>query len=724
MTLRPAHWVAPLLLATVAGCLTDAGPQPATIAIVADGQQLPGGSRVPLRAMVQTEDGTASVRAEVRWSIVDEPGQGGGLSDSVTLSDGTGVAEVELMLGRTEGVTTVRATLRVDESQAADFQVTATRTPWLISVSPASFAGGDQVVVSGSNLDVATGFDIGGVGVTPVTVAGDGAAATLPVPGCLIPGQVDIRAYAGTAVAGPISGDFTGAAGSIFLGVGEYLSLSPTELEGCATFPPGGTGGVEYLLGVQSASGFPGEMADYRLRGTGNAPARPASLRRDASEQTAAQRFHDHLRALEREWAHLPPVFPDVIREAPAGIVKVGTERVFAVCPNTSCEGSFATVRAVAQYVGTHSVIYEDVDAPEGGLSSSAFEEFGELFDTELYDVGTRAFGAESDVDGDGRVAILLTPVVNSFTEVTSCDQSFVAGFFLALDINPGSAGDRRSNQAEVFYSIVPDPQGTISCDFTVEQVSRQVPVTFIHEFQHMISFHQHVLIRGGGVEELWLNEGLSHLGEELAADHFLALGDQDNFNSFAVGNLINVYDYLLDPGAAFAIPGTGSGSREERGAAWLFLRWVVDGFGDDVVRRMSETGSIGAENVESAVGVPFDRLLSRWFLANWVSDLPDSILADADKPPELTYTSWALRTTFGSFHIQDPSRFPRPYPLVPTPLAPSAFNQEGTLRAGSGDYFRVVQPANDPGFTAVLTQPSGAPLTEAVPRLNVVRIR
>jgi hypothetical protein len=121
---------------------------------------------------------------------------------------------------------------------------------------------------------------------------------------------------------------------------------------------------------------------------------------------------------------------------------------------------------------------------------------------------------------------------------------------------------------------------------------------------------------------------------------------------------------------------------------------------------------------------MPFDRLLSRWFLANWVSDLPDSILADGDKPAELTYASWAFRTTFASFHAQDPSRFPRPFPLVPTLLTPSAFNQVGTLRAGSGDYFRIVQPATDPGFTAALTQPSGAPLTDAVPRLNVIRIR
>jgi hypothetical protein len=40
-----------------------------------------------------------------------------------------------------------------------------------------------------------------------------------------------------------------------------------------------------------------------------------------------------------------------------------------------------------------------------------------------------------------------------------------------------------------------------------VVEVQAFVPITFIHEFQHMISFNQHVLVRGGDGEVLWLNE-------------------------------------------------------------------------------------------------------------------------------------------------------------------------------------------------------------------------
>ena len=729
MMLRRISCVASLALAAVStGCLTDIGSEPSTIARAStDQQQAPGGSRLPLRVTVRTADGTATVRGAVLWSILSQPGEvgEGSLSDSLTLSDGTGLAEVELKLGRTGGVTTVRAVLRADMTQSVDFTINATPTPILTDVSPTSFGGGDQIVVSGRNLDVATGFEVGGVAVGPIAVSGDGSEATLPVPQCLTPGQVAIRALAGTAVSDPLFGDFTASGGSIVLEIGEYLSLSPTALEGCAMFPPAGASGAEYLLAVQSVSGFAGDAAAYRLRGIGASPSAPAMPKRAArSEPSHADRFHFRLREFERELAQLPPARGATAREAPAGIIKPGVERIFRVCSNVRCEGDFATVRAEAKYVGRHAVIYQDLNAPSGGLGADDFDSLGEIFDLELYDLGTRAFGAESDIDGDDRVAILLTPVVNSLTEVASCDDSFIAGFFLALDINPGSVRDPRSNQAEVFYSIVPDPGGEFTCTFTVNQVRRQVPVTFIHEFQHMISFHQHVMLRGGGPEELWLNEGLSHLSEELAAQHFLAQGDTTRFRRFAVGNLINAYDYLLEPGDVFVLPAEGGGTREERGAAWLFLRWIVDQFGEDVVRRMSETAATGSGNVESVAGASFGRLLLEWFLANWVSDLPDSILADSVKPDRLKFSSWRFRITFASFNEQLPDRFPKAFPIDPRLLSPAGFDQVRTLRAGSGDYYRVVQPPNDAGFVATFTQPSGQALVDAAPRLNVIRIR
>ncbi len=733
---RPAsHWRAlVVLIAPVAGgCLTDedSGPEPAAIAKVAetDAQTAPGRSRLPLRVTVVSRTGGAVPRVGVRWSIASEPGVGGSLSDSVTITDGAGTAQVRYTLGPVEGTSLVRAELEHDLSKAVVFTVTISRTPTLTAVTPTSFQGGDQVVAVGTNLTAATSFSVGGVDVQPAAASLFDTSVTIPIPSCLALGPVAFRAHAGNAASDPVFGDFTASAGLISLRVGEFVSVSPAVLQGCATFVGAGSDGAEYLIAAQSVSGTPGESVAYRL--TADAPTVP--IQRQYQGQTRvphAERFDLYLRQLEREIARLPrPAAADAAPPpppAPAAAIILGQRRNFEVCGSITCNiEDYRTVRAEAKYVGSHAVIYEDVDAPEPGLTAEEFDELGLMFDDDLYGVATRAFGAESDVDNDGRVAILLTPVVNALTPKETCEQSFIAGFFFAVDINPGSINDPRSNQAEVFFAIAPDPEGTVTCSFSVQRILQQVPVTFIHEFQHMINFHQHAMLRTGALEVLWLNEAMSHLSEELGGLHFRDLGNQARFSRFVGGNLVNVYDYLRDPGAVFVLPPKdGTGTLQERGSGWLFLRWLVDQFGDGLPRLLSETDLAGADNVERATGVPLSTLLSQWFLATWVSDLPDSILADSLKPARLRYTTWRFRTTFASFNEQSSDRFPLPFPLVPVVLRSPSFDRQGVLRAGSGDYYLVLQSADDAGFRVAFTDPTGATLSGAVPRLNVMRIR
>ena len=117
--------------------------------------------------------------------------------------------------------------------------------------------------------------------------------------------------------------------------------------------------------------------------------------------------------------------------------------------------------------------------------------------------------------------------------------------------------------------------------------------------------------------------------------------------------------------------------------------------------------------------GQPFTQAVTRWALANWVSDLPAFTA-----PPELRYTSWSFRATFASLNAQAPSFFPKPFPLVPTVSGGDAVSLGGTLRAGSGVYHRVVQPAGAHAFTLRFTDGSGGALpSSAAPRLNVIRI-
>jgi hypothetical protein len=180
-------------------------------------------------------------------------------------------------------------------------------------------------------------------------------------------------------------------------------------------------------------------------------------------------------------------------------------------------------------------------------------------------------------------------------------------------------------------------------------------------------------------------------------------------------------------------LPTAGIGSLAERGAAWLFVRFIVDRFASDTTvaawnaftRQLLLTPNTGAQNVAAATGQPFETVVSRWALANWVSDLPGFTA-----PPELTYKSWAFRTTYGSLYAQDtvggpPQNFKKPFPLTPAQSAGRFVNLNGTLRAGSGIYHRATQAPFTPGFTLLFSDAGGGPLSPTfTPRLNVIRIK
>jgi hypothetical protein len=367
-------------------------------------------------------------------------------------------------------------------------------------------------------------------------------------------------------------------------------------------------------------------------------------------------------------------------------------------------------------------------DAAAGG--ARAGDTLRALFDTLLYAADTSAFGRESDIDANGVVIVLMTGKVNSLVP-SPCNGGYIAGFFYGGDLLAGFTG---GNASEIFYSMVPDPLGALSCLHSAAGVKHTVPATFIHEFQHMISFNQHVLLRGSRTgEDLWLNEGLSHYAEELGARLFLP-GDTTTFCYFVFGDLYNSAQYLAAPESHVLVDTVGIGGLANRGAYWLFVRFVVDQFSSDtsrlannvVTRALDVTTFTGAANVSNATGTPFATVVERWALANYVSDLPTFT-----PPPELQYRRWRFRTDYQTIRTACVARispappFPSGYPLSPVSGDGSAINLGGTLHSGSGSYYIAQQAAGAAGFTLLFSNSTGYPLpTSLAPRLNVLRLQ
>ena len=532
---------------------------------------------------------------------------------------------------------------------------------------------------------------------------------------------------------------------AVSLAPGEFTVIDPAASGSCVQLPAAPAEGAEHLYVALSAAGretSAGITAGYLL--AGGAPgeltasvaeplsAAVADLPGAAAFQAAtpAGAFHDRLRRRERSLAQSGAAFsaslgaPTAVRAPPAP----GSQRTFKVCSSTDCTG-FVSVTATAQHVGRKAAVYLDNSVPAGGYSQADIDSVGNLFDDYLYPIDTTAFGRESDLDANGVVVVLLTDQVNQLSGACNSAGSVILGYFFGLDLLPSQSG---SNAGEIFYGLVPDP-GNSSCTISESYARTHLGPTFIHEFQHMISFNQHSLVRGGLSEDTWLNEGLSHFAEELGArlipDAFCTddAGAHNCFSQFAQGDIQNGYRYLRDVEATPLIETSQStGALAERGANWLFVRWVTDQFttdplGTEFTRKLVATSALGSANVAQASGVPFPTLIAEWQLANYLDDLPGFVPAGS----QLQYRTWDLRATYATLNQQLPATFPRVYPLIPDSTRTGVYRRTGVLRYGSGRHLRVIQAGSAAAVDLQLADSTGSTLnTTAVPRIAVVRIR
>lgn len=503
----------------------------------------------------------------------------------------------------------------------------------------------------------------------------------------------------------------------VALAAGEAVVLDALGAGACVRLPAAGAEGAQHLVVLLSGAGTQvptGLSGPYQVTsGAGGAGALRSAA--GLAGGTAAEELH---LALRRREAALAAVAPRLAPPPDARLLlppELGSRRDFQVCANTSCTAT-TTVAATARYVGRRGAIYLDDEVPAGGLTPDEVAQLGTLFDDWLYPVDTAAFGAPGDVDGNGVVTVLLSDAVNALSGDCAGGR-LILGYFFGGDLLdvPGS------NRGEVLHALVPDPSRP-ACGATRERVLRQLPPVLIHELQHLINYHRRVLAGGGTTEDVWLNEGLSHFAEELGARQIPngpVQGDAPTrATQFFRGDLQNAYDYLSATESSFLVtPGSSLGTAAERGANWLFVRWLADHYADGdplgapLTRALAGATTTGAASVAAATGRPFDELAAWWQLANYLDNLPGFAPGDA----RLGYATLDLRASLAQL-------FPA-YPLRPAELAAEEV-RSGVLRAGSGRHWLVTQGAG--GGARLLSVGGGsAPLALTLePRVAIARIR
>jgi hypothetical protein len=415
----------------------------------------------------------------------------------------------------------------------------------------------------------------------------------------------------------------------------------------------------------------------------------------------------------------------------------VGSIREFHVRSTFSINNpTWKVVNAELRYAGANVLLYIDTlaPAPPDGFTDTQVQQFGAYFDQTLYPIDTAAFGQPSDVDQNGRVIMLMSPVVNADTPKQQCQtQGYVLGFFDPVDFDGPS--DPNSNQGEIFYSIVPDSLGTLSCAHKVSDVAFAAPSTFLHELQHLIDFSQHVVVRGGAPQPGWLDEGLSIAAEELGSLYYENKCPPpacrtnpsqifpDSSQGFIQGFLYDSYQYALNPDtASLTLHTDAENGFSWRGGDWALVRWLGDQYTDAVFKKLEQTSSTGAQSIVDATGQSFPSLFSDFGIAVYADSLPG--LPRNTAPPADRFTTRNLEQLWARLYTTSgPStEFPLAMPLQLKTVTTDTTSR--SLYPGTPAYYRLDTPTSAAAVTLLFSAPGAHALTASLhPQLAIFRL-
>lgn len=686
------------VLALVAGCgherVLAAARDYRLRVLSGDVPTAPAGSLLQRALAVEVRDAAGlPVRgAVVVFRVTKGAANGAAVLDSMAVTNDLGEAVADLRLSARPDTVELFAFPWGAEARGVALRAIALAGPTLSGVLPVNAGPGDTLALAGSLLGGAGSVvEIGPVRV--LAISGGAGELRVIVPDCLPAGSLEVRVLNGTAWTGARSIQYAPRRRPFTMQRFEATVIGAGELASCATLSADG-GGAQYILIPQLASQAPTPTAST-VRVTAGGETMGAALGAVGSvgawrggEPGAQARWDFRLRETERRLGPLA-------REAgtfhpPLLAFTVGSLRTFRVVADLGAE-KFVAATGKLRFLGQHLAIYVDT-ATATALTDSQLEQLGKLFDNDLYHVDVEAFGPESDIDRNGKVLVFMTPRVNALVPASECGpKGYVTGFFFGRDLIPSLPN---SNAGEIFFSMVPDPVAQYSCSHSVADVLSIVPGTFVHEFQHMISFFHHAIARAGEAEEHWVNEGLSHIAEELVSRLFelrypAPLGRStlnqlfpDSASPFIKPQMLNAYIYLNNTASHSVTTFYESGSIEERGASWLFLRWLGDQKGEAIFQRLVQTSLTGVANIEARAGEPFARLFGDFSIAVYADSMPG--LARNVVAPRYRFSSRNLRQLMA--RQATIAGFVNAFPVVPVRV-PNAGYVEGSIIPGTMVY-------------------------------------
>jgi len=212
-------------------------------------------------------------------------------------------------------------------------------------------------------------------------------------------------------------------------------------------------------------------------------------------------------------------------------------------------------------------------------------------FNQKIYPELTSFYGSEwtPGIDEDSKITVLIHPMIQG-----------IGGYFNSGDEYP-RAQNSTSNEREIIY-----------LNSKYVKISYEKAL-FTHEFMHLITFNQKEKEQGIE-EEIWLNEALSEY-----APTFVGYDDK-----YSGSNLQRrVYDFLGHPNDSIT---EWQNKVADYGALNLFIQYLVDHYGKEILRGSLHSDKIGIPSINYALEKNgfeenFSQIFTDWTIAVLLND-------------------------------------------------------------------------------------------------------
>ncbi len=767
-----------------------------------DGQSAEPGSQLPEALEVRTlaGDNEPTGGVEVVWSVTDAPspvtGDGARLTADTVFSDADGRARTLLTLADAEGEHRVRAVVP-NHADTVTFTATASADAAgdiaLDSVRPRPLRAGEAATLFGGGFGGDAGalaVTVEGVEATVTSAADDRLEVEVPAfeERCLPARDVGVRVRDGDRLSDGLDAPLRPAREPLALAPGEVATLRTADEVRCLQLASADAEWA-YRIQVQSAARTLSRTSMRWIHRSGPEAGATLPLRTVGARREAAFADRGPLAAASRRELELRRSIRDELRRVGARPVRPETREGagrlrtshqagppsvgdtlginFYVRPNLSitCDDTLRRIGAEVRAVGQRVALVEDTLAREvPGFDQDDYDRLRDEFDDAIFAADSAYFGSASDIDHNERVIVLISPEVNMLSEEPNAR---ITGFFSSADLadsgDPEGGGTdaggtcATSNEGELLYLLAPDPDGRWGPSISVDGARRSVRGTSAHEQQHLINASVRLIRSGGDFDDLldtWLDEGLSHVAEEVVGMRLAGLSPRQNlthaeagggsadFDAYFVQNLLRLGIYYQNPSSAPTLSASDPGgveSLEMRGFAWSFLRWLADtrvpaGSGgflggpaeEELFRAIADGGPqllTGTDAVLRAVErvagrrPAWNELVAAYSPVAHVDDDVDGV------PGEFTYPSWDLRDVLPAVSERT-SQFSG-YPLRFTEAGFESTAYEFDLRGTTQIYFRLASDGAAPALSLQLSSVVGGPVPEAAePQITVVRVR